>query len=410
MPERGRLADNVMHFARVLRKAGLPIGPAGVLDALQALEAVGLERRDDFYHALSTVLVVRREQQALFDQAFDLFWRTPAGDRRTAGLRDLLSGVRAAEAAKPPVSPRIAQALLPGATGAVPRVDELPPELALDAAMTMSPREALQSRDFALMSAEELAESRRMLASLRMPLPEIPARRARPSRRRRDVDLRATLRDSVRCPDSLVALRHRAPRRRQATLVVLCDISGSMERYSRMLLHFVHALSNKGGRVHAFLFGTRLSNITRPLRDRDVDVALGQVSSQVADWAGGTRIGACLQEFNRCWSRRLLGQGAVVLLITDGLDSEDAQGLGAEMERLHLSCRRLLWINPLLRFAGFAPKPAGIRAMLPHVDVFLPAHDLDSLTRLGALLGAAGDRRPAPANRSPHLGVRHGNV
>lgn len=407
----GRLAQNVVDFSRVLRRAGLPIGPASVLDALHALETVGVSRRDDFYYALSTVLVTRREQQEIFDQAFDLFWRDPAAAARLQGLRDLLAGVRAPQADQRKIAPRVAQAMLPGVARAPAQSDELPPELNIDAALTASPREALQIKDFAAMTPEELAQTRRLIASLRMPMPRIPARRARPARQGRDVDLRGTMRSIVRSAGGLVDLRRRAPRTRPATLVVLCDISGSMERYTRMLLHFMHALSNNGSRVHTFLFGTRLTNITRALRDRDVDIALTQVSRQVSDWAGGTRIGACLHEFNRSWSRRLLGQGAVVLLITDGLDSEDSHGLGAEMERLHLSCRRLIWVNPLLRYAGFEARPAGIRAMLPQVDLFLPVHNLDSLTRIGELLAAAAGPRTVPQQQNFHpAGDHHGNV
>ncbi|GIZ50099.1 vWA domain-containing protein [Noviherbaspirillum aridicola] len=406
----GRLADNVLFFTRVLRRAGLPIGPAGALDALQALQAVGLSRRDDFYYALSTVLVDRHEQQEIFDQAFDLFWRDPEASARMEGLRDLLAGVRAPQARRE-VAPRLAQAMQPGLLRPPLQSDQLPPELRVDASMTMSPREALQAKDFAAMTAAELAQTRRLIATLRLPLPRLPARRSRPCRGGGSIDLRATMREVVGSAAGFIELRRRAPRTRPATLVVLCDISGSMERYSRMLLHFMHALSSHGTRMHAFLFGTRLSNVTRALRDRDVDTALARVSRQVSDWAGGTRIGACLHEFNRCWARRLLGQGATVLLITDGLDSDDARGLAAGMERLHLSCRRLVWLNPLLRYAGFEAKPAGIRAMLPHADLFLPVHNLDSLARLGEVLETAAQPRPFTRRRTIHpAGDRHGNV
>jgi uncharacterized protein with von Willebrand factor type A (vWA) domain len=232
-----------------------------------------------------------------------------------------------------------------------------------------------------------------MLARLRLPLPEPPTRRYQPSPSGRRIDLRATLRQSVRAGGHLLALERRKPRRRPPPLVVLCDISGSMGRYSRMLLHFLHAVTNDRDRVHSFLFGTRLTNITRQLRTRDIDLALDRVGQAVQDWSGGTRIGAALHEFNRVWSRRVLGQGAVVLLITDGLDRDAGDGLGHEMERLHQSCRRLVWLNPLLRWDGFAPKSSGIRAMLPHVDEFRPVHNLASLAALASALSA-----PAPTN------------
>ncbi|WP_234814691.1 vWA domain-containing protein [Noviherbaspirillum denitrificans] len=403
------LAQNVVHFARVLRRAGIPIGPAKVIDALHSLQAVGVQRRDDFYYALSTVLVDRRDQQFVFDQAFELFWRDPSRARELDGLAELLSGVRAPGSGKPALAPRVARAMLLRPPHA-PQADELPPELRLDASMTMSAREILQTRDFAAMTPEEQADTKRMMATLHIPLPQIPSRRAQPVAHGARIDLRATMRRMTRTADGFVELRHRRQRQRPATLVILCDISGSMESYTRMFLHFIHAVSNSDSRVHTFLFGTRLSHISRLLQNRDVDIALGHVARQVADWAGGTRISACLAEFNQYWARRLLGQGAVVLLITDGLDSEGAEGLGAEMERLSLACRQLVWLNPLLRFEGFEARPAGIRAMLPYVDLFLPAHNLASLTHLGEVLSVAGARRPLGRRIHHPLGERYGNV
>ncbi|MBZ0145800.1 MAG: VWA domain-containing protein [Rhodocyclaceae bacterium] len=206
------------------------------------------------------------------------------------------------------------------------------------------------------------------------------------------IDRRASLKAGIAAYGDAIPLRRAAPRSVPPPLVVLVDISGSMSRYARMFLHFVHALANdpnrSRGRVSVLLFGTRLTSITRELRQRDVDVALDRVSARVRDWAGGTRIGACLHDFNRLWSRRLLGQNACVLLLSDGLDREGGEGLAAEMERLHKSCRQLIWLNPLLRYDGFEARAAGIVAMRPHVDLFLPAHNLDSLADLGRVLAA----------------------
>jgi uncharacterized protein with von Willebrand factor type A (vWA) domain len=345
----------------------------------------------------------------IFDQAFELFWRDPSGLRQAQQLQGLLSGVRAPSAAQKPIAPRVAQALWPN-TARAP-ANDLAPDIRLDASMTMSPREVLQTRDFAAMTPDELAETKRLIASLRMPFPGIASRRTRPVLGGSRVDLRSSLRHIVKSVDGYVELRHCAPRVRPATIVVLCDISGSMESYTRMLLHFIHAISNRNSRVHTFLFGTRLTNITRALRNHDVDIALDSVAQQVNDWAGGTRIRSCLADFNLHWARRLLGQGAVVLLITDGLESDDEHGLGAEMQRLNLACRQLVWLNPLLRFADFEARPGGIRAMLPHVDLFLPTHNLSSLARLGAVLNAAGSRRPPSGTRASHFsGEHHGNV
>jgi uncharacterized protein with von Willebrand factor type A (vWA) domain len=392
----GKLAENVIYFARLLRRAGLPIGPAKVIDALQALQTVGLESEDDFYFALSAVLVNRREHQEIFDQAFKLFWRDPHRvGRQLQELLHLLSGLRKQRSDKPTVSQRVMQAMLPNAPRQIPPSEDLPPDVSIDAKFTMSAREVLQKKDFASMTPQELREAKQMIASMRLPLPELSSRRSRPRAKGDQVDMRATMKQTVRAAGGIADLRRKAPYRRPPTLVILCDISGSMDSYTRMLLHFTHAVTNDRDRVHTFLFGTRLSNITRSLRNRDVDVALNEVSQHVADWAGGTRIGMCLKEFNQHWARRLMGQGAVVLLISDGLDSDAAEGLTKEIERLRLASRWLIWLNPLLRYKQFEAKPAGIRAMLPHVDLFLPVHNLVSLTQLGKTLSKLGDRRIA---------------
>jgi uncharacterized protein with von Willebrand factor type A (vWA) domain len=273
-------------------------------------------------------------------------------------------------------------------------------EVELDAAFTFSPREVLQRKDFATMTAEELADARRAIAALRLPLPAWRVRRTEAARRGARVDLRTCLRRRTGAAGAAAPLAWRRNLRRTPPLVVLCDISGSMDRYARMLLHFLHAITNDRHRVHVLLFGTRLTNVTRHLKHRDVDVALAKVADAVADWAGGTRIGASLAEFNRRWSRRLLGQNAVVLLISDGLDAEAGAGLDREVERLAKSCRRLVWLNPLLRYADFEARPAGIRAMLPWVDDFLPVHNLASLEALARTLsGTAKPARAEPGRR-----------
>ena len=386
----GQLAGNIVRFVRLLRHAGLPLGPDKAIDALRAVRAVGVTRRDDFYYALNAVLVSRHEQQVIFEQAFRLFWRNP--EHAASDLQNLMqqlgSALNKPDSSRMSLSPRITQALWPGRAQPPGPQPALPPELELDASMTLSAREQLQSRDFAAMTTAEFDEARRMLADMRLSLPAIPTRRHRAAPRGR-VDMRNTMRQMMRAGGQWGSFSRSAAQPRQPALVILVDISGSMDNYSRMLLHFIHAVTNDRSRVHSFLFGTRLTNITRALRDRDVDVALARVSGQVQDWAGGTRIAGCLHEFNLRWGRRLLGQGAVVLLITDGLDSGDPVLLSKEMALLSRSCRQLLWLNPLLRYAGFEAKPAGIRAMLPHVDRFLPVHDLRSLAQLARVLQQA---------------------
>ncbi|MBK9115347.1 MAG: VWA domain-containing protein [Betaproteobacteria bacterium] len=393
---RGRLAENVLYFVRVLRAVGLPVGPAKVIDAIAAVEAVGVAHRTDFREALAAVLVSRHEHLVLFEQAFDLFWRNPKHlEKLVAAQLPRVLGRTGEEAPPLDLPARLAQAMLPPKAPEARADDE--DEVDLDAAFTFSPREILQQKDFATMTAEELAQVKAMLARLTLPLPERPQRRTRAARRGARVDLRATMRAMTGAAGAVAPLAYRARTRRPPPLVVLCDISGSMDRYARMLLHFLHAITNDRHRVHTLVFGTRLTNITRHLRHRDVDVALERVAAAVDDWAGGTRIGACMAEFNRRWSRRLLGQNAAVLLISDGLDADAGVGLAFEVERLAKSCARLIWLNPLLRYPGFEARPAGIRAILPYVDEFLPVHNVASLTDISAALEV---RRPRNARRT----------
>ena len=385
----GGLAINLMHFARALRAAGLPVGPGKLLQAVEAVEAVGIANRTDFYWALHAVFVNRRDQREVFDQAFHVFWRNPDILKRMMGM--MLPTIRTETPdTQDPLSRRVADAL----RGTAPEAEgPEKSEIEVDAAFTVSAQERLQEKDFEKMSAAEMAEAKRMLARIALPVAEVTTRRHRPDPRGPRVDPRAMLRRMLRSGGDLAELARRSRRTRPPPLVVLCDISGSMTRYSRMLLHFMHAVSNDRDRVHSFVFGTRLTNVTRHLRHKDVDVALDAVSAAVADWSGGTRIGTALHAFNRTWARRVLGQGAVVLLITDGLDRDAGEGLAAEAERLHKSCRRLVWLNPLLRWEGFAPRSSGIRALLPHVDDFRPVHNLNSLAGLADALNRDGPRR-----------------
>lgn len=393
-PKGGRLPENIMHFARALRAAGLPVGPGKTLDAIRAVETAGLRHRKDFYWTLHAVFVNRRDQKELFDQAFHIFWRDPQLLEKMMSL--LLPEVRpdidgSEEVERKKTMRRIAEALAPQSRQE-PQ-DNGEQEIEIDATLTVSDEERLQTRDFEDMTNTEMEEARRALARMRLPLMSVKTRRFQPKQNGRRVDMRRSFRAIMKSGGDAMPLERRARVERHPPLVVLCDISGSMERYSRMMLHFMHGMTSDRDRVHSFLFGTRLSNITRHLRHRDIDVALERIGEQVQDWSGGTRIGATLEEFNRFWSRRVLGQGAVVLMITDGLDRDAGDGLEMEMERLHKSCRRLIWLNPLLRFEGFEPKARGIRAILPHVDDFRPVHNLESLSQLAEALGDMGPRR-----------------
>jgi hypothetical protein len=372
----GRLAENVMHFARLLRAAGLRIGPDRVIDCVNALQIAGANNREDWYWTMSAVLLSRQEQRPIFDQAFRIFWRDP---KLAEKMMQLMLPQAHGRAPKPEQqqSQRLTDALF------AQKKEESPSErLELEARLTFSSREVLQRMDFDTMSAAELAQAKKLIADMRLPLPLVRTRRFRPHRAGSRIDLRASLRESLREGGDVIPLVRAAPRELHPPLVVLCDISGSMNPYSRMFLHFLHAITNDRDRVSVFVFGTRLTNITRQLRHRDVDVAMAKVADAIKDWSGGTRIGGSLREFNFRWARRMLGQNACVLLVSDGLDREAGEGLAEEMERLAKSCRYLVWLNPLLRYAKFEARPAGVRAMLPHVDLFLPVHNLRSLVDL----------------------------
>ncbi len=389
-----RLAANVMHFARLLRRAGLPVGPAETIAAQQALTRIDLASRTETKTALRAVMIHRHEHQPVFDQAFALFWRDPTAAEQAVAMALLEAQKEKKPERPPPASRRVAEAFAPKHQPR-PQPQEEPP--VQDAVMTVSDQERLQQMDFEAMSAAEIAEAKRVIRRLVLPLDLRRTRRRRPDHRGPITDLRRTIRASLRQGGEILDIARARRVTRPPPLVVLCDISGSMGRYAQILMHFLHAVTNDRDRVHVFLFGTRLSNVTRQLHARDPEVAFQMVAHAVPDWSGGTRIGEALATFNRLWARRVLGQGAVVLIITDGLDRDGAHGLAENMDRLHRSCRRLIWLNPLLRWSGFEPKSQGIRAMLPHVDEFRPVHNLESLRALVDLLS-----RPAPS-RPPLL-------
>ncbi len=379
----GRIADNIVYFARTLRKAGMRVGPASVVEAIEAVLTAGIGTRDDFYWTLHSVLVKRREDRPVFDEAFRLFWRSRELVEKMLAMFSPVAPDHREKEKQRAAESRVAKALF---AGQETRREEEQPEIEIDARLTVSGSEVLRGKDFAQMSVEELSAARRAIADLRLPVDRVATRRFRQDQRGARIDPRATMRSALRTGGDMIVPRFRSVRMVQPPLVVLADISGSMSQYSRIFLHFMHALAEKRRHVHTFVFGTRLTNLTRQMRYRDPDEALEQASAAVHDWSGGTRIGDTLHEFNRVWSRRVLSQGAVVLLITDGLEREHTEGLAVEMERLHKSCRRLIWLNPLLRFDGFEPRARGVQAMLPHVDELRPVHSLDALSDLWSSL------------------------
>jgi uncharacterized protein with von Willebrand factor type A (vWA) domain len=380
-PPTGRIADNVVGFARTLRAAGLPVGSGAVIDALNALRLIDIGNRADVFTTLESIFVTRHEQASIFAQVFDLFFRA------AEEWKNMLDSILLPDQAKKPPSPAsrrvheaLAQPTMSGERDA-PQEQEI--------RFSVSDREVLQKKDFAQMSAAEISEVTQAIAKMRLPQAEMRTRRTRPDHRGVRLDLRRTLRGSLRTGGEIVDIHRLGLIDKPAPIVALLDISGSMSEYTRLFLHFLHAITDARKRVSIFLFGTRLTNVTRALRARDPDEALAACSSVVEDWAGGTRIATSLHNFNKLWGRRVLAQGAIVLLITDGLEREVDSKLAFEMDRLHRSCRRLIWLNPLLRYGGFEPKVQGIKMMLPHVDEFRPVHNLSSIKGLLAALPPA---------------------
>jgi uncharacterized protein with von Willebrand factor type A (vWA) domain len=389
----GRLAQNILYFARTLRAAGLPVGPGATLDAVRAVEAAGLGNREDFRATLHALFVKKHEHDLIFHQAFDIFWRKRGFlDKLLAMLSPVAEPQNPEKAKAPPGASRVSDAMFKRENQKLEK-----PQVELDYRLTMSAQEVLQRKDFAQMSAEEIAQAKAAISRMNLSRDELRTRRFTPDPRGPRVDPRRSFRQSLRAGGASIELAFRAPALRRPPIVAICDISGSMSDYTRVFLHFLHALGEERGRVHTFLFGTRLTNVTRSLRHKDPDEALAACAAHVEDWSGGTRIGATLHEFNRLWSRRVLGQGASVLLFTDGLERDGGEELGREMGRMHKSARRVIWLNPLLRYDRFEPRAQGIRAILPHVDEFRPVHNLASIADLvRALSGEAGAKSVDP--------------
>ena len=378
----GRLADNIVYFARALRRAGMRVGPAAVTEAVEAVKVAGISSREDFYWTLHAVFVNRHEDHLVFDEAFRLYWRSRQLIEKMIAMFSPVAMDRT-EQEQRAAQTRASQALNNRKEEPKEREE---PEIEYDARFTSSDREVLRTMDFAQMTAEEIARAKQELSRLILPHDRVKTRRFKPSTRSLKVDPRATMRTSLKTGGSLILPRFREHKSVHPPLVVLADISGSMSQYTRIFLHFMHVLTEKRRRVHTFLFGTRLTNVTRQMRYRDPDEALAECTDAVTDWSGGTRIADTLREFNRLWSRRVLSQGAIVLLITDGLEREGVDDLPQQMERLQKSCRRLVWLNPLLRFDGFEARAMGVRAMLPFVHEFRPVHNLEALSDLVAAL------------------------
>ncbi|WP_417425244.1 vWA domain-containing protein [Hoeflea sp.] len=391
----GRMVDNIVYFARVLRKSGMKLGPAAVRDAVEAVQVAGIGSREEFYWVLHSVFVKRREDHQVFDQAFKLFWRSrDLVEKMIAMFSPVAIETERKEKLKAGET-RVSQALFEGHEKSRPPEEK--PIIDIDARETSSGNEVLRQRDFAQMTALELAQAKRAITELTLPFDLVETRRYKPSSTPRRIDPRATMRAAMRTGGDLILPRFRKRRKVHPPLVIIADISGSMSQYTRIFLHFMHVISEQRRGVHTFLFGTRLTNVSRQMRGKDPDEAVDQCVGAVRDWSGGTRIGEALRLFNRKWSRRVLGQGAIVILITDGLERDSFEELETEIDRLHRSCRRLIWLNPLLRFDGFEARARGVRTMLGHVDELRAVHNIAAMADLVAGLGtkdaAAADPR-----------------
>lgn len=378
-----KLSDNVLYFARVLRSAGIPIGSGRILEAIKAINKIGLADKSIFYWALHSVFVHKNEHREIFDQTFKIFWKNPRLLEKMMQLALPRLNTGTPETSDSDINRRVQEAFNTDNISEDNYVDaSTEDELEFDAVMTYSESELLQGMDFEQMSSDEINKAKKVIAQMNLSIPQVKSRRFKSSSLRRKIDLRQSLKGANKFCGEYIPLRYKSRKDKNPPIIAICDVSGSMSRYSRMLLHFMHVLTTLRNDVHTFLFGTRLTNVTRFLRFKDVDEALAATSSAVEDWSGGTRIGDCLKEFNFNWSRRVLGPGAIVLFITDGLDRGGGIGLSKQIKMIQKSSKRLIWLNPLLRYEEFAPKPTGVKAILPHVDEFRPIHSLESMDQL----------------------------
>jgi uncharacterized protein with von Willebrand factor type A (vWA) domain len=388
----GHLLRNMVLFGRLLRALGMKVTPTQILDLVDALQHVDISSRRDVKNSACTLLVNHHDHLALFDRAFDLFWQA----REEQTLSQLYLRRLSREMAE---SEQEGEEQQVGKEKTIVNLDDSPPEpdqleTAADRALTYSDREVLRQKDFAELTPAELEKIKQLMRALEWRLEQRRTRRKAPATHGTHLDMRRTLRQNLRYGGEPLQLAWRRPKLKRRPLVVICDISGSMERYARILLEFIYVISNGLDKVEAFVFSTRLTRITRQIRQRNVDAALDQAVTAVHDWGGGTRIGESLKSFNFDWGRRVLGQGAIVLIISDGWDRGDISLFDHEIKRLQLSCQRLIWLNPLLGTKDYQPLVRGIKTALPYLDDFLPVHNLSSLEQLGNLLQQLGEHKP----------------
>jgi uncharacterized protein with von Willebrand factor type A (vWA) domain len=402
LDDRPDLLPRLGAFARLLHDAGLEAGPRRLTDATRSLVFIDLKLEDDFRNALRSVFVSRKEDIPVFEAAFDIFW-APTDPRASAGI---IPG----RSRSLPMAPERAKVWADALGLNRSQMNREQNQREFPASSSgYSAEELLRHKDFEDMTWAETEQVKRLLEQAPWRVAERRTRRLRPSRAGR-IDLRRSARHAIRSSGELMTLFRRKPRVRRRPLVLICDVSGSMERYSRLLMIFAHAVSRRED-LEAFVFSTRLTRITRLLRHRDIDRALDSVSKGVHDFSGGTRIGDALGDFNRKWARRVLGHGAVVIIVSDGWDRGDPGHLTAELVHLRRSAHRLIWLNPLLGSEGYEPLTRGMAAALPHCDDFLAAHNVAALEDLGRLLAGLDVRKESPPHhvgRSAAAGRRVG--
>jgi uncharacterized protein len=396
------LLRNILLFGRLLRSMGMPVTSGRLIELASSLDLIEIGRKQDFRSTARCVLVSKHEDDPLFDEAFDMFWRAWSRRREDDPLSDMIERLASQLPKSQESPPRTLgrKAASDQSTRTNLSAGQSGPEGAEESEgesiiAIYSPGEVLRHKDFAQMDQQEIAETKRFLTEVQWSMTRRRSLRARPSRKGDKLDLRRSIRRNLRHGGELLDLAQRGPKLKRRQLVLICDVSGSMDRYTRILLHFMHSVETSVQRVEVFVFGTRLTRITRALRNRDPDAAISAVTHEVQDWAGGTRIGEALHSFNHVWARRVLGHGAVVLIISDGWDRGEPEILSAEMARLQRASYRLIWLNPLLGSTNYRPLTQGMQAALPWVDDFLPVHNLVSLEHLAVILNDIQEGRPA---------------
>ena len=388
-----RLHDAIASFGRFVRQAGCDLGTGEIMNGVKAASCIDITNREDFKSALRSTFITSHKFIPVFDQLFDLYWRNPDRLENVSNILQKLYESRLAQAEMESIKQQTEQMKQRHLDSFEPREEGKEEDDKTFDLFMYSPDEILREKRFDAYTEDELEEAKEFLNKWRWEFGERRLRRLKPGRKRHRLNLRGTIRKNIFPTQDFVELAWREQKWKSRPLIVLCDISGSMETYTRILMHFIFTLHTINPKLEAFTFGTRLNRITHTLRHKDVEDTMDILATSIKDWSGGTRIGETLQTFNLLWARRVLGGGAVVLVISDGWDTGDVNKLGKEIDRLHRSCHRLIWLNPNLGYDDFQPLTRGVQTLLPHADDFLPIHNLNSLVDLGKVLATLNSRK-----------------